>query len=129
MKKAGKYAMRLIRILLMVLTAMLIWHGETEGIYAKNGMSFMKKSESESMLSAERCAVGKGCPVRKKVDNRDIRGEGEKRSAARLYQGGEIPACLETDKYEEIIYIGFCKEWRNCRNGKKPITTVRIIGR
>ena len=211
MKKTRKYARCLIRLFPMLLTALVIWHGETEGIYAKCGMAFVERSacsikkgwesrirhmlskeregifvkegegifvkegegisvkegegisakkgegvpvkegegifvkegegvpvkegecistkKGEGVFSVKSCVISKSYPVRRGRFREDISGEGENRSSVNVYQGENIEIYFEKDKYDEIIYIRFCKEWRDCRNEKRPITVVTIIGR
>ena len=163
----------------MLLTALVIWHGETEGIYAKCGMAFVERSacsikkgwesrirhmlskeregisvkeregvsvkegegvsvkegegisvkKGEGVFSVKSCVISKSYPVRRGRFREDISGEGENRSSVNVYQGENIEIYFEKDRYDEIIYIRFCKEWRDCRNEKRPITVVTIIGR
>ncbi len=211
MKKTRKYARCLIRLFPMLLTALVIWHGETEGIYAKCGMAFVERSacsikkgwesrirhmlskeregisvkeregvsvkegecifvkegegvsvkegecifvkegecisvkegegvsvkegegisvkKGEGVFSVKSCVISKSYPVRRGRFREDISGEGENRSSVNVYQGENIEIYFEKDRYDEIIYIRFCKEWRDCRNEKRPITVVTIIGR
>ena len=101
---------------------------EGEGVPVKEGECISTK-KGEGVFSVKSCVICKSSPVRRGRFREDISGEGENRSSVNVYQGENIEIYFEKDKYDEIIYIRFCKEWRDCRNEKRPITVVTIIGR
>ena len=101
---------------------------EGEGVSVKEGEGISVK-KGEGVFSVKSCVISKSYPVRRGRFREDISGEGENRSSVNVYQGENIEIYFEKDRYDEIIYIRFCKEWRDCRNEKRPITVVTIIGR
>ena len=137
MKKTRKYARCLIRLFPMLLTALVIWHGETEGIYAKCGMAFVERSacsikkgwESRirHMLSKEREGIfvkegegifvkeGEGISVKEGEGISAKKGEGvpvKEGEGIFVKEGEGVPVkegeCISTKKGEGVFSVKSC---------------------